>query len=641
LHTVVISGSFFVGDLIMFTTGLLLAVLLLSLTLRALKLPGSPVTNLVFALCAFLWTAGGLTNVALVVAGFSRRSPVVLAAQAIQLFGAAAFPIPILAIWRSFATQPWQKIATRVLLICASLSAATLGYLSWVATAAEDGRLQLSALNRATAYSAGLLLLAGAVVSLRRRVTPRPIYLASGAIVAAVCGASLIGDALEFLRGHLILLVVICSFFLFARFRFADIFIRHGVRILLAGLGAATLAFFAQSPLLVHIASHSKAPPAVHVFGVMLVANALLLSFTFVDDRLSKAVNRWLFRTPDYRAEIRDLSTRLRALPAESEIARAVEDAARRPLELSGARLVTVGEFAAWPAAIFEDEIVELAHTDPMRAALPLPGAEALIPVSVSGQVSHVLLVAPGVARPGLVTNDVNYLRAVAVQCGHRLDALRREQEAIERQSREALLLQQVTEAELLALRAQVNPHFLFNSLNTIADLIVRDPPRAEAMTLRLAGVFRHVLAHSSRALTSLRDEIELLRTYLYIEEVRFGDRLKVEFEIAPEVAGEMIPSLILQPLVENALKHGLAPKPGPGRLWIYARAQEQHVCILIEDDGMGLRSGFRETPGHGLTNVAERLRTLYDDRASVMLEPRDGSGTRVTVLLPRREMPA
>ena len=123
------------------------------------------------------------------------------------------------------------------------------------------------------------------------------------------------------------------------------------------------------------------------------------------------------------------------------------------------------------------------------------------------------------------------------------LDALRREEEAVERQSREALLEQQVTEAELRALRAQINPHFLFNCLNTIADLVVRNPARAETMTLRLAEVFRHVLDHSSRPLTSIRDEIEFLRTYLYIEEARFGDRLQVKIEVEPGLEREQIPS--------------------------------------------------------------------------------------------------
>jgi len=259
-----------------------------------------------------------------------------------------------------------------------------------------------------------------------------------------------------------------------------------------------------------------------------------------------------------------------------------------------------------------------------------------LIPVTSAGRIMHVLVLSPGPARPGLVSHDLNFLRAVAAQFGNRLDTLHREREAIDRQSREALLLQQVAEAELRALRAQINPHFLFNSLNTIADLIVRDPVRAEAMTLRLASVFRHVLAHSSRSMTTIREEMEFLRTYLYIEEARFGDRLHVTIDVAPEAAGQSIPSLILQPLVENAMKHGLGPKPGLGNIWISAQIEGDDVCVRIEDDGMGPSSVPVPTDEcHGLTNVAARLHTLYRDRASVKLEAREGGGARVTVRIP------
>jgi two-component system LytT family sensor kinase len=149
-------------------------------------------------------------------------------------------------------------------------------------------------------------------------------------------------------------------------------------------------------------------------------------------------------------------------------------------------------------------EIVELAHPNPLCTLLPLPNIEVLVPMASAGRVTHLLLLSPGPASRGLVTRDLDYLRAVAAQAGNRLDALRRERQAAERQSHEALLLQQVTEAELRALRAQINPHFLFNSLNTIADLVVRDPARADAMTPRMADVFRHVLVHSSRPLNSL-----------------------------------------------------------------------------------------------------------------------------------------
>jgi len=256
------------------------------------------------------------------------------------------------------------------------------------------------------------------------------------------------------------------------------------------------------------------------------------------------------------------------------------------------------------------------------------------VPITLEGSVSHVLLISPGTDRPSLVTRHLNYLQTIAAQCGYRLDALHREEEAVERQSREALLQQQVAEAELRALRAQINPHFLFNCLNTIADLVVRNPAGAETMTLRLAEVFRHVLDHSSRPLTSIRDEIEFLRTYLYIEEARFGDRLRVKIDVAPELEHEQIPSLILQPLVENALKHGLGPKPGPGHLIITVRGEGDRLQMTVEDDGMG--PGTRPSKGLGLANIAERLQTLYQDRASVSLQRREAGGSVATVVIPR-----
>ena len=335
------------------------------------------------------------------------------------------------------------------------------------------------------------------------------------AIVLAVWGAAItlplsdvVGQAthfsalLLFIGLHLVMLVVLCAFFLFARFRFADLFVRYGVRILLAGLWASLIAFVAQSTFLAHIAGQMPSPAALHVFAVILLAGVLLLSFTFVDDRLGRKVNHWLFRPPDYRGAARQLGNRLGHLRREPEIAAAVEAAAVQALHLRGARLLEAGSLpaSASTASLLEGELVELEYGSPLSARLPLEGAEVLIPVHSDAKVSHALAVAPGTgaAAPGVARSEFPALaggavrqsagRAAAGARGHR------------RQSREAVLLQQVAEAELRALRAQINPHFLFNSLNTIADLIVRDAARAEAMTLRLASVFRHVLAHSGRS---------------------------------------------------------------------------------------------------------------------------------------------
>ena len=624
VHGGITEGEFLAGDLIAYTTGILIAALLLVLTLRASRLPGTPLANIGFAFSVLFWTVGGLARAALVAAGMVHDGRLLGFAIALQYTGAAVSPIPVLVIWCGFAVPGWPRRAARVLLAAACLSAAALATLLWMDVGAGT-------VAHFTAYHAGLFLLLGAAVALRRASTPRSVYLPSLLMVASVLGALATmnprvgeGGWVRFAGSHFVLAVVLGAFLLFARFRYADVFIRYGVRILLAGIWATLVVTAAQSALLMRAAHGTRLPPAVHVFLVIILANGLLLSFTFIDERISAGLNRWLFRAPDYRACLLALAGKLRVLDSESGIRAAVESAARDPLELSVARLTLLDDLpaASIPAGIPNGEVAERDF-------------EVWIPVASAGRISHALRAAPGPARPGLVTDDLDYLRAIAAQCGNRLDALARERQAIELESREALLQQQLSEAELRALRAQINPHFLFNSLNTIADLIVRAPARAEAMTLRLASVFRHLLAHSARPLTPLREEIEFLRTYLHIEEARFGDRLSVVIDVAPEVAGEPLPSLILQPLVENALKHGLAPKPEPGHLWISARAQNGQVCVRVEDDGMGPCAAPPRSPGLGLANVAERLATLYQDRASVQLEPREGGGSRVTLLIP------
>jgi len=250
------------------------------------------------------------------------------------------------------------------------------------------------------------------------------------------------------------------------------------------------------------------------------------------------------------------------------------------------------------------------------------------------------MAVAPGPSRRGLLNGDLNFLQNVAGQIGSRLEALAHERERIERQSREANLRQLAAQAELKALRAQINPHFLFNSLNTVADLIVTDPAKAETMTVLLAKVFRHVLMQSDRQLTRVAEEMEFLRTYLRIEEVRFGDRLRVRMELDSAVLSASIPSLILQPVVENAIKHGLAPKIGEGNLSITADREGEFVRLAVEDDGAGpapagASEGNRNGNGVGLKIIAERLRALYDDRASLRIERAATAGSRVTILIP------
>jgi two-component system LytT family sensor kinase len=284
----------------------------------------------------------------------------------------------------------------------------------------------------------------------------------------------------------------------------------------------------------------------------------------------------------------------------------------------------------------------DLACNDPSRRLLPGLDVDVLLPIRVHGEITHVMAVAPGRSRRSLLNSDLEFLENAAGQIGNRLESLAHEREKMERQSREATLRELAVQAELKALRAQINPHFLFNSLNTISDLIVTDPAKAEAMTVLLAKVFRHVLMHSDRQLTRVSEEMEFLETYLGIEQVRFGERLRVSMDVDPAVSEEKIPSLILQPVVENAIKHGLAPKIGNGHISITAGRQGEFVRLDVADDGVGATSAAPAVPpagsGLGLKIIAERLRTLYQGRASLDFQAADSLGSRVTILIPRNE---
>ena len=192
--------------------------------------------------------------------------------------------------------------------------------------------------------------------------------------------------------------------------------------------------------------------------------------------------------------------------------------------------------------------------------------------------------------------------------------------------------------AELRALRAQINPHFLFTTLNTIAALIGINPAAAEELTTRLAEVFRYALRASDHEHARLGDELAFVRSYLEIERTRFSERLRIEEQVEPGLEAAMIPSLLLQPLVENAVRHGISTRPEGGRLRLAVRRVGATVVIEIEDDGPGMKGD--EVPsgtGFGLHSVRERLRAagLAD---ALVIESQPGRGTRVRITLPLKE---
>jgi signal transduction histidine kinase len=195
---------------------------------------------------------------------------------------------------------------------------------------------------------------------------------------------------------------------------------------------------------------------------------------------------------------------------------------------------------------------------------------------------------------------------------------VRRNLEALAEKDREAAEMQRLVDtSRFSALQAQINPHFFFNTLNSITALIPHNPDLAAGTIERLADLFRYTLKASEEALVPFSEEIEFVQAYLDIEKLRFGDRLRVNKEIEKSCLDWPVPGLILQPLVENAIRHGIAKKTKGGSLTIGAGIDNGRLRILVSDNGPGFAETDPIRPGHALGNIRNRLRLLYKDRAS------------------------
>lgn len=194
--------------------------------------------------------------------------------------------------------------------------------------------------------------------------------------------------------------------------------------------------------------------------------------------------------------------------------------------------------------------------------------------------------------------------------------------------------------AELKALKAQINPHFLFNSLNTIASLINTAPPKAEEAIEKLADIFRYTLSSSNREFVTLQNEIDFLDSYLDVEKARFGDRLEVVKSVQPEVLSTRIPSLILQPLVENCIKHGVT-KDAKAKIDIKCFLDGNTVNIEVRDKGQGVPEEIKRglyTKGTGLRNVNERLLKVYGEGYGLKIKDNNPNGTIALITIPKEK---
>jgi len=618
--------------------------LLLAILVWQLRGPGRA-ARVLFALCGLTWAATGLTRFALTTSGFSEDSALPTALHFFGYSAAALWPISLPLLWQSSDDlSPREKTLSTWLVRLAVVSAVIL-----IGAFVYD--LPRGVINSShgivVAYNAALFLTLGVLLTYRHLRTRAEriavIFIVLGPILMSALHAGLASAVFPeswyttavVLMKQSMVLTFMGGLFYFGRFRTFDRFAKLGLRIALgwflavaAGCAILEGAFPVPPP--------GPEPSAVSLVAVSFVIALAILAFTLLGYLGDALVDRRVFGRIDPDAALTDLRERLFREENAASVLAMAERFVRDSLRVN-ARIVPRDIAATIEAAMQPQPRCGAKHCDMEQIGLGTGESQPLV-----------MIIAPE-ERHLLVSAEMSMLTQAAQLVGRRLEGLEREQERLERSRREAALLHQLVEAELRALRAQINPHFLFNSLNTIASLVHEDPSVAERMAVRLARIFRHVLAQTDRPFSTVREEVDFLRAYLDIEQIRFGDRLKVDFRVADALADVQIPSLILQPLVENAIKHGLSPKVGPCRLVISGAKDGEHLVLAVEDDGVGAagpdkglaadtESTARDasaSSGIGLRNVNERLRTLYGDRGRLQFETRARIGSRAAIFVP------
>lgn len=234
-------------------------------------------------------------------------------------------------------------------------------------------------------------------------------------------------------------------------------------------------------------------------------------------------------------------------------------------------------------------------------------------------------------ASRSIYTNAVTYWVLVGVTY-----AVMYHQRYRQREVEAARLESKLAQAQLQALKMQLHPHFLFNTLHSISALMYRDVHRADRMVGHLGDLLRMTIESEAEQEVPLCEEIALLEKYLQIEQIRFEDRLTVRIDVEPDVETALVPNLVMQPLVENALKHGVGARPAPGCVEVRAWREGERLCLRVRDDGPGLAAGAaRNGLGVGLANTRARLDRLYGPHAELRLRPGTPEGLVVDLSLP------
>ena len=637
-----------------FFTGSALSALLLVLVWRTERLRNSSHRGSFAVFLSLVWNIGSLTRYASLLIGLNSVAPL---ANAIAYSATALVPTAALLILPRKRQQPWQTVACVVMKYLSIVSGAALTLSLLAATLLPTFTIRFETLTKFAAYNfvvhlPFLFIFFRGAPQARRRI--RSFTYALLLMMSLLSVALLLTfylsfspstkEVIESLTQQVTIPMTIATFAFLAQFHFADVFVKRSLTLLATILIVVIYSTLLVSPVAHWTAAHALRPAAAAWIAASVLWCVPLLLFPLGNRAIKRAADRWLLQRPDYQKLSQKLSREIECVSDQTQLSNYVGQGVRDALGAVEVRIIPIADASAHPTLESSpNEETGLRIVDAGHPSLVESGFELRLPIRTNSIVTHLLVVNTGENSRKLLSDEMRFLETLTDQVGRKLQALHFERERNTQQLREARLLQLVTEAELKALRAQVNPHFLFNTLNTILDLISVEPRKAEEMTERLADVFRYLLARSDRTLIPVSEEFDFLRTYLEIEETRFGERLTVQISLDPSIANELVPPLILQPLVENAIKHGLWPKPSGGTLYIGALDDEGTVRLIVQDDGVGWPEHSRGSNGGnqggiGFKNVIDRLQILYGDRARLAVSGLPGQGTQITINIPKDE---
>jgi len=415
------------------------------------------------------------------------------------------------------------------------------------------------------------------------------------------------------------------------RFAFADLFLKRALSMLVLATGL--LAAWALAASVVPYSAIRLDDPIT--FAVILALwLATTMAYPHVRRRTDRFVDAQVLGRLDEASQRGRLVEAIAASETEPGVIAHLEAALAQALH---ARQV-VSVQVTGPRPQGDGAGVVFAPPFPAGVGATRPSDAVLVIVPTVQAPHHALTVGELQHGRRVWSDDLTLLESMANAAARRIDGLRDEQRRLHQAVREQEVGRLATEAELRAVRAQLQPHFLFNALNTVRFLIEASPTRAGEVLMELTGVLRGVLRRSSDEFSTVGEEVEFIRAYLTIEQARFESRLAVAIDVPELLHGMPLPSLLLQPLVENAVRHGIAPtrRGGTVRLTTAIDAAAAHVDFIVEDTGIGApAAAFTRDGGVGLASVERRLTLHYGPLGTLAVESTPGAGTIVRVRLP------